>query len=116
DIHDLVAFIDNNPVMGQTMMAGLVANNPASSDQGPHGRSISVSATNDMFKTAAADRPASEARFQQRKDRVHADAHHADYNKRREDERDVEVGAGDQHHVADAVVASDDLRDYGSDK
>src|SRR5262245_14524992 len=81
-----------------------------------HGRSIAGSAANRVFETAAADRPASEARFQQREDRVHADAHHADYDKCCEDKRDVEVGTGDQHHVADAVVARDDLRDDGADK
>src|SRR5215470_3070943 len=102
--------------MDQSMMAGLVANSPASSDQGPHGCSISGSSTNRVFETAAADRPASEARFQQREDRVHADAHHADYDKCCEDKRDVEVGTCDQHHVADAVVARDDLRDDGADK
>ena len=40
DVDDPVALVNDDAVLDQPMAAGLVANNPARSDQGPHRRSI----------------------------------------------------------------------------
>ena len=44
DMHDLVAFIDHNPVVDQPMMAAFVADDPARFDQGPHRNSVVATA------------------------------------------------------------------------
>ena len=84
DMDDLVAFVDDNAVMDQPMTAGRRGRRSSRSDQGPHGRSISDSATNRMLRDRRRG-PTSQVKrvSSTREDRVHADAHHADYNQAR---------------------------------
>src|SRR3954449_5183114 len=63
----------------------------------------------------AAHGPSGETALEQREDDIHAGPHRAHDEERAEHELDIEVGPGDQHHVADTAVAADDLGDDRAD-
>src|SRR5690606_9910013 len=60
--------------------------------------------------------PAGEMVLHQCRDGVQSDAHYGQDEQPGEDQRYIEVAAGDHHHVTDALVGGDGLRQYGADE